>query len=75
MIRVYLDTKIFSSLKQAENKELLDFLLGNKETLMMPFSEAHFRDIMKSSSDDNPNFFKFLKHYYYAFKLQRNNKL
>jgi len=63
MIRIYLDTNIFSSLKLPENKYLLDFLVINNDTLTVPFSEAHFRDIMKSFRDDNPKFYEDLELY------------
>jgi hypothetical protein len=63
MIRVYLDTNIFSSLKLPEKKEILDFLITHNDSIIVPFSEAHFRDIMKSYSVKNPKFYEDLELY------------
>jgi len=56
MIRIYLDWNVVSNLKKSENKDLKEFIDKHKEYLLFPYSPAHFNDLMKSCSPDNPYF-------------------
>ena len=61
MIRIYLDWNVFSNLKRDSYLELREFLENNSASLLIPYSPAHFTDLMKSYSDDNHLFFKDLE--------------
>jgi hypothetical protein len=63
MIRVYLDWNIISNYKQPYNQELRDFFDKNKKYLLIPYSPAHFTDLMKSYNPDNKLFYEDLKNF------------
>lgn len=56
MIRIYLDWNVVSSLKKPEFQEIKDFITEHKQYLLLPYSPAHFSDLMKSYKPDNKYF-------------------
>lgn len=56
MIRVYLDWNVISNLKRDEFKEIREFIAKNKNSLLIPYTPAHFQDLMKSYRPDNDLF-------------------
>jgi hypothetical protein len=61
MIRVYLDWNVFSNLKLKKYAKQKEFLLKHKDKFLIPYSPAHFTDIMKSFSPQNEKFYDDLK--------------
>jgi|GEM_PF-3991136 len=61
MVRVYFDWNVFSKLKKGIFTDISSFLEINSYILLMPFSQAHFQDLMKSYSPNNKLFFDDIK--------------
>ena len=53
MIRIYCDWNVVSNFKKDEFKEIRDFISDNKNSILFPYSPAHFSDLMKSYNPDN----------------------
>lgn len=56
MIRIYLDWNVISGLKTEKYSSLSDFIRSHKERLLFVYTPAHFSDLMKSHTSDNPHF-------------------
>ncbi|PCE64146.1 hypothetical protein [Sediminicola luteus] len=56
MIRVYLDWNVISSLKRPDYKDIKDFISKHKKYFLIPYTPAHFTDLMKSYNPDNELF-------------------
>jgi len=56
MIRVYCDWNVVSNLKREDWTKIRAFFTANKETLLCPYSPAHFQDLMKSYTPNNSYF-------------------
>jgi len=50
-MRIYLDSNVIQDLKEAENKELFDLILLDKERNLYCYSEAHIQDLVKDGTD------------------------
>ena len=61
MIRIYFDWNIITNLKTQEYKNILDFISSHKNTILAPYSQAHFTDLMKSYHPKNKYFEQDLK--------------
>lgn len=61
MIRIYLDWNVVSNLKRSEYTDLKEFIENHKEQILIPYSPAHFNDLMKSYSPENQLFEKDLE--------------
>lgn len=56
MIRIYLDWNIYSYIKNPEHTALREKVKSLTEKAIFPYSSAHFKDLMKSYSEDNKYF-------------------
>jgi len=61
MIRIYFDWNVFSNLKKEHFRVIKEYVDHNIESLLIPYSPAHFTDLMKSYSEDNKFFFQDLE--------------
>lgn len=50
-MRIYLDSNVFRDLEKAENKELYNLILVDKERNYYCFSEAHIQDLVRDTTD------------------------
>jgi hypothetical protein len=65
MIRIYLDWNVVSNFKRDEYFEIRNFIAEHKDCLLIPFTPAHFDDLMKSYNSDNVAFYQDLEHLEY----------
>jgi hypothetical protein len=56
MIRIYLDWGVISNLKTTQYSSFFDFIKKHKNKLQIPYTPAHFKDLMKSHNPDNEKF-------------------
>lgn len=56
MIRIYLDWNMISYLKRPEFADIKTFITDHRERFLFLYADAHFGDLMKSYSVDNPYF-------------------
>ncbi|AEE51091.1 hypothetical protein [Haliscomenobacter hydrossis] len=56
MKRIYLDWNVVSNLKRESYQKLKELLLDKNYSLLIPYSSAHFDDLMKSNMEGNVYF-------------------
>ncbi len=56
MKRIYLDWNVLSNLKRPQMATLRELLLDRLDNLLIPYTDAHFKDLMKSADKSNPYF-------------------